>query len=217
MYKTRRRHLRRRNTRRRGGMIGNRIAATRVLLDYHQGNLDQPISALVPLLEPITTDTIVWRGFGDRLINPYPFSKELETKRRARVERLTSTATTINAAVNFCKHTTKDRLCSILKIHLPKGFPTIDVLDRIRRTKLAFPGEKEILLLPEVNGKHLTFTLRSKTISPAQRTPDTDAIQSAIYKDQEEAKGLYWYEHPTRNTAALGKRFVIYDVDATYE
>lgn len=217
IIKTRRRHLRRRKTRRRGGMIGTRIAATRVLQDYHEGNLDQPVSELTPLLEPITSDTVVWRGFGDKLSNPYPFSRELETKGRVQVYRLTSTATSTYAAVNFCKHTEKDSLCTILKIHLPRGFPVIDVLNAIRKTKLTFPGEHEILLLPEVNGKRLTFTFRSKTVSPAQQTADTEAVQTAIYKQQEEAKGLYWYEHPTRHKTALGKRFVIYEVDATYE
>ena len=107
-------------------------------------------------------------------------------------------------------------MSTIFKINLLEGLPFIDVNDSIRSTRLTFPGEKEYLLLPEIEGKKLIFELVNKTITPDETNPNTLVIQKAILENEKEAQNMYWYQHPSRLLKRLEKRFVIYEVNAKY-
>ena len=191
-------------------LIGDRVAAEGILLLYHKGNIDQEPSKLVPLLTYANENIIVWRGVKSPIEGGLDFITELDKGNTVTITRLTSTGATPDVAVNFCGWAEPDKLCTILKINLPKGFPYIDVNDSIRSTKLFFQGEKEYLLLPVIGLRKLTFQLVNKTISPSQ-TDDTKLIQEAILKDKEEMAEPY-----KTQAAKLEKRFVIYEVNATY-
>jgi hypothetical protein len=130
--------------------------------------------------------------------------------------RKSSLAKSSKVAVNFCGSIQRDIMCTIFKINLHDGFPFIDVNDSIRSIRLHFPGEKEYLLLPEVEGKKLIFDMVKKTVSPDETNPDTLLVHAAILEGEKEAEGMYWYKHPTRQIKQLEKRFVIYEVNARY-
>ena len=215
------RKTRKNNTRKRfiGGeyTIADRIVATHILEQYHYGNLLQDVSKLAPLLKRSETPLIVWRGVKNRKDGgAVKFINELETNGSVQLTRLTSTGDNPGTAVNFCGSVDRDIMCTIFKINLHDGFPFIDVNDSIRFTRLHFPGEKEYLLLPEVEGKKLIFDMVKKTVSPDETNPDTLLVHAAILEGEKEAEGMYWYKHPTRQLKQLEKRFVIYEVNARY-
>jgi hypothetical protein len=196
--------------------ISDRIRATRILESYHYGNLLQDVSALRPLLQANRKNMVVWRGIRNPVKSDIGFIKELEKNGSVKITRLTSTASTPSVAVNFCGSIQLDNICTILKINLQEGFPYIDVNDSIRSVRSHFAGEKEYLLLPEIEQKTLTFELVKKTISPDETTHDTLLIQDAIYENEKEGQNMYWYKHPTRQYKRLEKRFVIYEINAKY-
>jgi len=223
MVKTKTRKTKTRKTKRTKRFIGGKnytvaekIVATHILEQYHYGNLIQDVASLAPILRPAKQNMVVWRGIRNPKKDSLGFVTELEKKGSVNITRLTSTGATPDVAVNFCGSIQLDNICTILKINLYKEFPYIDVNDSIRSTRLNFPGEKEYLLLPEIEGKTLIFELVKKTISPNETTSDTELIQDAIYVDEKEGQNMYWYQHPTRQLKRLEKEFVIYEVNAKY-
>jgi hypothetical protein len=159
---------------------------------------------------------VVWRGIKNPIEKNLEFINDLEKNGFVRITRLTSTAATPEVSVNFCGSIQRNIMCTIFKINLLEGFPFIDVIDSIRSTRLNFPGEKEYLLLPEIEGKKLIFELVKKTISPDETNPNTLVIQKAILENEKEAQNMYWYQHPSRLLKRLEKRFIIYEVNAKY-
>ena len=196
--------------------ISDRIVATHILEQYHYGNLLQDVSKLVPILQPSEKNMVVWRGIQNPIKENIELINDLEKNGFASITRLTSTGTTPDVAVNFCGAMQRDSMCTIFKINLLEGFPFIDVQDSIRSTRVHFPGEKEYLLLPEIEGKKLIFELVKKTISPDETNPNTVVIQKAILEQEKEGQNMYWYQHPSRLVKRLEKRFIVYEVNAKY-
>ena len=168
----------------------------------------------------------VWRGTKKRFDFPY---QEIELdKGYEERSRVTSTSTSPLIAVNFCRpdnftwgiyadnFDSRQLRCIINKIHLPAGFPYIDVNDSIRQTRMRYPSEKEYLLLPQIGDKRLRFDLVRKTLSPDESTPDTELIKQTILEFELKYKNEYWYQHPMRHNIRLRNAFTIYEVVASY-
>jgi hypothetical protein len=196
--------------------VADRIRATHILEEYHYGNLIQDVASLAPILKLAGKNMVVWRGVHNPVKGKIGFISELEKNGSVQITRLTSTGATPDVAVNFCGAIQLDNICTILKINLHEGFPFVDVNDSIRSIRLYFPGEKEYLLLPEVEEKKLTFELVKKVVSPDETTPDTERIHAAILEHEKEGQNMYWYKHPTRQLKRLEKQFVIYEINAKY-
>jgi hypothetical protein len=196
--------------------IADRIVAMHILEQYHYGNLIQDVSKLVPILKSSEKNMVVWRGIKNPIKENLEFINHLEKNGFVSITRLTSTGATPEVAVNFCGSIQRDIMCTIFKINLLEGLPFIDVNDSLRSTRLTFPGEKEYLLLPEIEGKKLIFELVNKTITPDETNPNTLVIQKAILENEKEGQNMYWYQHPSRLLKRLEKRFVIYELNAKY-